>query len=161
MLLDKYLACNPDEEVDHCVCMLFFHRLWEHGLCPWHGLAATKHLKKQNKTFIFKQAFFGCHFLHPKHTAANPQRKKKKRHKAWQRGTSSPWKLLRLLCGISWHLVQQHHFPGSSFFSHHCSLHLQLRLHSQTQAARPRQDRRRVKANLTWLHLRFIHMWAW
>lgn len=90
MLLDKYLACNPDEEVDHCVCMLFFHRLWEHGLCPWHGLAATKHLKKQNKTFIFKQAFFGCHFLHPKHTAANPQRKKKKKTQsvaAWNKLT--------------------------------------------------------------------------
>lgn len=40
-----YLACNPDEEVDHGVRVLFLDRLGEHRLCTWHGLAATKHLK--------------------------------------------------------------------------------------------------------------------
>lgn len=52
-----YLACNPDKEVDHCVCMLFFHRLSKHGLCTWHGLATAKHLNTQTNILILYKTF--------------------------------------------------------------------------------------------------------
>lgn len=59
-IVKNYLTCNPDEEVDHGVCMLFFHRLWEHGFCAWHGLATPKHLEPQtfiiNRFLLFAEA---------------------------------------------------------------------------------------------------------
>lgn len=56
-----YLTRNSDEEVDHCVCMLFLHRLGEHGLCPWYGLATAKHLKTNTNKWYFKLLLFHCH----------------------------------------------------------------------------------------------------
>lgn len=52
-----YLACNPDEEVHHSVCMLFLDRFGEHGLCTWHGLAAAKHLKTHINIIINMSVF--------------------------------------------------------------------------------------------------------
>lgn len=45
--LRSYLASNPDEEVDHSVCMLFLNRFVVHAFCAWHGLAAAKYLQTQ------------------------------------------------------------------------------------------------------------------
>lgn len=48
----SYLACDSNEEVDHGVCMLFLHRLGEHGLCARHRLAAAKNLRHTYRRFI-------------------------------------------------------------------------------------------------------------
>lgn len=59
-----YLACDPDEEVDHRVRMLFLNRLGEHRLRAWHRLAAAKHLKYTRRRIqLTCQGFLFVFFL--------------------------------------------------------------------------------------------------